>query len=49
MKSDKDDGFYIESTTDGKPFYWSTLVFDEEKEIPKKYSRFNRTKWYSIY
>lgn len=35
MKSDKDDGFYIESTTDGKPFYWSTLVFDEEKEIPK--------------
>lgn len=32
---DKDDGFYIESTTDGKPFYWSTLVFDEEKEIPK--------------
>lgn len=35
MKSDKNDGFYIESTTDGKPFYWSTLVFDEEKEIPK--------------
>lgn len=35
MKSDKDDGFYIESTTDGKPFYWSTLIFDEEKEIPK--------------
>lgn len=49
MKSDKNDGFYIESTTDGKPFYWSTLVFNEEKEIPKKYSRFNRTKWYSIY
>lgn len=35
MKSDKNDGFYIESTTDGKPFYWSTLVFNEEKEIPK--------------
>lgn len=35
MKSDKNDGFYIESTTNGKPFYWSTLVFDEEKEIPK--------------
>lgn len=35
MKSDKDDGFYIESTTDGKPFYWSTLIFDEEKEISK--------------
>lgn len=35
MKSDKDDGFYIESKTDGKPFYWSSIVFNEESIVPK--------------
>lgn len=35
MKSNKDDGFYIESLTDGKPFYWSSMVINEEMVIPK--------------
>lgn len=35
MKSNKTDGFYIESTTDGKPFYWSSFIFNGENMISK--------------